>query len=149
MTLTLTSAAFASAARIPRRHTGEGEDLSPPLEWSGLPAGAKELALICDDPDAPRPKPWVHWVLYALPATLRELKEGSAFGMAGPNDSGDTGYSGPMPPNGHGVHRYFFRLYALDTVLDAEPGWTKEKLLSEIKGHVLAQAELMGTYERK
>jgi len=150
MTLTLTSAAFQSGARIPKRNSGEGEDLSPPLAWSGVPAGAKELALICDDPDAPTPKPWIHWVLYALPAMLRELKEGrAAFGMEGPNDSGDSGYTGPMPPKGNGVHRYYFRLYALDKNLVAEPGWTKERLLSEIKGHVLEQAELVGTYERK
>ena len=149
MTLALASTAFKPGAPIPMRHTGEGEDVSPPLEWSGLPPGTKELALICDDPDAPTPKPWIHWVLYALPATLRELKEGSAFGMAGPNDSGGSGYTGPMPPNGHGVHRYFFRLYALDKALDAQSGWTKEKLLSAIKGHVLGQAELIGTYERK
>jgi Raf kinase inhibitor-like YbhB/YbcL family protein len=149
MTIALTSAAFKAGAVIPKRHTGEGANVSPALAWTGLPNGTRELALICDDPDAPTPKPWVHWVLYGLPATLRELKEGSAFGMAGPNDSGGSGYTGPMPPNGHGVHRYFFRLYALDATLHTEPGWTKERLLSEIKGHVLEVAELVGTYERK
>ena len=149
MTIALTSAAFSPGAAIPKRHTGEGANVSPALAWTGLPKGTRELALICDDPDAPTPKPWVHWVLYGLPATLRELKEGSAFGMEGPNDSGDSGYTGPMPPAGHGVHRYFFRLYALDATLQTAPGWTKERLLSAIKGHVLEVAELMGTYERK
>ncbi len=150
MTLSLSSAAFQPGARIPKRHTGEGADVSPPLAWSGFPSGAKELALICDDPDAPRPKPWVHWVLYGLPPALSGLKEGDAGGgLQGANDFGKTGYGGPMPPKGHGVHRYFFRLYALDAPLKASPGWTKERLLAEMQDHILEQAELMGTYERK
>jgi Raf kinase inhibitor-like YbhB/YbcL family protein len=156
MTLSLASSAFQPRERIPKRHTGEGADFSPPLAWTGLPPGTKELALICDDPDAPRPKPWVHWVLYGLPPTLQELKEGHSgvggpapSGVEGPNDSGDIGWSGPMPPNGHGVHRYFFRLYALSAKLESSPGWTKERLLAEMEGRILETAELMGTYERK
>lgn len=150
MTFTLTSTAFQQGTRIPRKHTGEGDDVSPPLSWSGLPAGTRELALVCDDPDAPRPTPWVHWVLYGLPPTLAELKEKhSGAGIEGPNDFGRTAWGGPLPPTGHGVHRYYFRLYALKEPLNAVPGWTKEKLLSQVKGRVLQVAELMGTYERK
>ena len=150
MTLALSSSAFKSGAAIPKRHTGEGPDVSPPLAWTGVPQGAAELALICDDPDAPRPKPWVHWVLYGLPPTTTELKEDhQGAGVEGSTDFGKTGYGGPMPPKGHGVHRYYFRLYALDKPLKSAPGWTKERLLAEMEGHILAEAELMGTYERK
>ena len=148
MTLALASPAFQPGARIPKRHTGEGADVSPPLEWTSLPSGTRELALICDDPDAPRPKPWVHWVLYGLPTTLGALKEGEAAGVEGSNDFGKVGYGGPMPPRGHGVHRYFFRLYALSAKLDSSPGWTKERLLAEMEGRILETAELIGTYER-
>lgn len=149
MTFALASATFQPGARIPRRHTGEGADVSPPLAWSGLPRGTRELALICDDPDAPRPAPWVHWVIYGIPITVTEFKEGQAgVGIEGSNDFGKTGYGGPMPPKGHGVHRYFFRLYALDKSLSGSPGWTKERLLAEMKDHVLEVAELMGTYDR-
>jgi len=150
MTFALTSAAFQPSARIPKKHTGEGADVSPALAWSGIPKGTRELALICDDPDAPQPKPWVHWVMYGIPATLSALLEGqSGVGADGATDFGRTGYGGPMPPKGHGVHRYYFRLYALDAILDKAPGWTKERLLSEMKGHVLGTAELMGVYERR
>jgi Raf kinase inhibitor-like YbhB/YbcL family protein len=150
MAIGLTSAAFSPGSPIPKKHTGEGADTSPPLAWSDLPAGTKELALICDDPDAPTPKPWVHWVLYGLSASLAGLKEGDAGGgLSGPTDFGRPGYGGPMPPKGHGVHRYFFRLYALDAPLGAKSGLTKEKLLAAMKGHILGEAELMGTYIRK
>ena len=149
MTIALTSAAFEAGARIPKKHTGEGANVSPPLSWSRPPKGTRQLALICDDPDAPTTKPWVHWVLYGLPPSLEELKEGNAGGgQEGPNDSGGVGYTGPMPPTGHGVHRYFFRLYALDAILATSPGWTKERLLAEMKAHILEHAELVGTYER-
>ena len=150
MSFTLTSPSFPAGAPIPTRHTGEGADISPPLAWTGVPSGTKELALICDDPDAPTPKPWVHWVIYGLPPSIEGLKEGHrGAGLEGPNDSGGIGYSGPMPPKGHGVHRYFFRLYALDAPLKGSPGWTKVRLLAELEGHVLAEAELIGSYERK
>jgi Raf kinase inhibitor-like YbhB/YbcL family protein len=149
VTLALSSSAFEPGARIPKRHTGEGADVSPPLAWTSLPSGTRELALICDDPDAPRPKPWVHWVLYGLPTLLGGLKEGEAAGVEGSNDFGKVGYGGPMPPRGHGVHRYFFRLYALSAKLDSSPGWTKERLLAEMEGRILETAELIGTYERK
>lgn len=150
MTIQLTSPAFPPNGPIPRKHTGEGPDISPPLAWSGLPAGTKELALICDDPDAPTPKPWVHWVLYKLPPTLSGLMEGSAGGgLEGQTDFGRPGWGGPMPPRGHGVHRYFFRLYALDRPVALKAGASKEDLLAAMKGHILDQGELVGTYERK
>jgi Raf kinase inhibitor-like YbhB/YbcL family protein len=150
MTLALSSAAFQPGAVIPKRHTGEGADVSPPLAWTGLPPGTRELALTCDDPDAPQKEPWVHWVLYGIPTTLSELKEDlKGVGVEGSNDFGRTGYGGPMPPQGHGVHHYYFRLYALNATLDGAPGWTKDRLLSEMKGKIIGQAELMGRYERK
>ena len=150
MTIKITSTAFGSGKPIPKKHTGEGPDVSPPLAWSGVPSGAKELALICDDPDAPTEQPWVHWVLYKLSPALSGLKEGdSAGGVEGKNDFGKAGYGGPLPPPGHGVHHYHFKLYALDQPLESGPGLTKDQVLSKIKGHVMAQGELVGTYERK
>ncbi len=146
----LTSTAFPAHGAIPRQYTGEGPDVSPPLKWSDPPAGTKEFVLICDDPDAPTPKPWVHWVAYKIPADWRELPQGASGGFVeGRNDFGRRGYGGPMPPVGHGVHHYHFKLYAVDTELPNKPGLTKEEVLSLIEGHVLAQAELIGTYERK
>lgn len=150
--LTLTSAAFAAGAPIPQRfaYTGEGENVSPPLAWSGVPAGAQELALICDDPDAPSSEPWVHWVLYGIPASASGLAEGETGGaVAGQNGWGEAGWGGPFPPPGHGVHHYHFKLYALDAPVGLAPGATKPALLQAIEGHVLATAELVGTYERK
>jgi hypothetical protein len=150
MAMTVTSAAFQQGQRIPRKHTGEGEDVSPPLAWTGAPAETKEFALICDDPDAPTPKPWVHWVAYQIAAATTSLAEGNAGGaLEGRNGWGKTGYRGPMPPPGHGVHRYFFRVYALDQALGLKAGASKEQLLAAMQGHLLAQGELMGTYERK
>jgi hypothetical protein len=160
MSMSLSSEAFADGARIPRKHTGDGEDRSPPLRWDGLPDGAVELALICDDPDAPSPQPWVHWVLYGIPASASGLPAGLPPGtrlaepvaaMQGRNSwSGGrtTGYRGPAPPPRHGLHHYHFRLYALDARLDLKPGVDKPALLAAIKGHVLAEAVLTGTYER-
>ncbi len=146
----LESPAFKDGQPIPRRHTGEGEDLSPALAWSGVPPGTKEFALVCDDPDAPREKPWVHWVLYGIPAGTTGLKEASkGVGVDGKNDFGRPGYGGPMPPKGHGIHHYRFRLYTLDAALDLGPGATKDQLLAALKGHILAETELVGTYERK
>jgi len=150
MAIAITSTAFTAGGKIPVKHTGEGADTSPPLSWKGVPAGTKELALICDDPDAPRPTPWVHWILYKIPSTKASLAEGSAGGATeGRNDFGNSGYGGPMPPPGHGVHHYHFKLYALDAELSLKPGATKDQLLKAMKGHVLAEGELTGTYERK
>ena len=157
MTLTIRSSAFADQARIPKRFTGDGEDVSPELSWSGVPAGAKELALICDDPDAPTPEPWVHWVIYKIPTTATGLREnipktGSmsepAGAMQGVNSWSAIGYRGPAPPRGHGVHHYHFKLYAVDTALNVAAGVDNKKLLSAMQGHIVAQGELVGTYER-
>lgn len=155
MTLTLTSAAFAHQAEIPPHYTCEGSDVSPPLSWSGIPAGTKSLALIVDDPDAPDPAApkmtYVHWVLYNLPADANGLPEGVKAlpqGMLeGTNDWRRTGYGGPCPPIGR--HRYFHKLYALDAVLPDLGKPTKAKLEQAMKGHVLAMAELLGTYQKR
>ena len=153
MSIELTSKAFQSGVTIPKQYTGDGADRSPPLGWSEPPSGTKSLALICDDPDAPRGT-WVHWVLFNLPAQTRELEEGVATtetlgsgAKQGKNDFGNIGYGGPAPPKGK-PHRYFFKLYALDAPLDLRPGATRTQMLEAIKGHVLAEAHLMGTYAR-
>lgn len=152
-TLTIESSAFKEGGAVPKVHTGEGEDRSPPLVWSKLPEKTKELALVCDDPDAPGEDPWVHWVVGKMPADLKGLDEGVAAGDArfkqGKNDFGNLQYNGPMPPPGHGVHHYRFTLYALDAQVDVPDGARKKELLAAIKGHVLAQGTLTGTYERK
>jgi Raf kinase inhibitor-like YbhB/YbcL family protein len=155
MTLTLRSDAFDHEGEIPARYTCEGEDVSPALEWSGVPAGTKSLALIVDDPDAPDPKAprmtWVHWVLYDLPAHVRGLPGGIAKlppgTREGVNDWKRTGYGGPCPPIGR--HRYYHKLYALDVVLGDLGEPAKPQLEAAMRGHILAQAELMGTYEKK
>jgi Raf kinase inhibitor-like YbhB/YbcL family protein len=159
MTIQLTSPAFQEGARIPKQYTGEGQDVSPPLAWSGLPEGTRELALICDDPDAPTPEPWVHWVIYKISPTTG-LPEGLAKtptlkeppgALQGRNSwtSGQTaGYRGPLPPPKSGPHRYFFKLYALDAAVTLAPGANKAALLKAIDGHVLGEGRLMGTYER-
>jgi Raf kinase inhibitor-like YbhB/YbcL family protein len=153
--LTITSSAFAHNATIPRKYTGDGQDISPPLSWSGLPEGTKELALIVDDPDAPTPQPWVHWVAYHIPPDTSALPEGVAPSLRGPgsilqgkNSWPKVGYGGPSPPRGHGLHHYHFRLYALDAPLGLEPGLTKDAVLKAMKGHVLAEGVLTGTYQR-
>jgi len=160
MTIEVTSTAFSHGELIPAKYTGEGEDVSPPLAFSGVPDGARELVLICDDPDAPTEEPWVHWVLYKIPPDQGALPEGipkkarlkdPAGAFQGKNSwrAGDTiGYRGPMPPPGHGVHRYFFKVYALEAKLPVEPGLNKKVLLQEIDGHVIDEGELMGTYAR-
>jgi len=145
----VSSPAFKAGATIPKRHTGEGEDISPPLEWSSLPQRTKEIAIICDDPDAPTQKPFVHWVAYKIRADRRGLPEGSTQGvLEGTNDFGEVGYDGCMPPRGRGVHHYHFNVYALDTELDTPAGLSKDELLEAIEGHVLDEGELIGTYER-
>jgi Raf kinase inhibitor-like YbhB/YbcL family protein len=157
MSLTIESTAFRNGEPIPTRFTGDGEDLSPHLSWSGVPAGTAELALIMDDPDAPTPVPWVHWVLCRIPADATELPEGVAKtqtlsslpgAVQGRNSFGNIGYGGPAPPRGHGVHHYHFRLFALDKALSVSPGLTSNQLVSAMKDHILAEAELIGTYQR-
>ena len=157
MSLTLTSPAFAAGGEIPKVYTCEGDDISPALGWSGVPAGAASLALIVDDPDAPDPaapqRVWVHWVLYNLPADSQGLRAEIAPNdlpkgtRQGTNDWQRTGYGGPCPPTGR--HRYFHKLYALDSVLELPDGASKKQLEDAMKGHVLAQAELIGTYQKK
>jgi Raf kinase inhibitor-like YbhB/YbcL family protein len=149
------SPAFADRGSIPRRFTADGEDASPPLEWSDAPAGTRSFALIVDDPDAPDPKApqrtWVHWVLYNIPAVVHELKadadrQGLPGGSGrGRNDWKNAAYGGPAPPVGR--HRYVHKLYALDVVLPDLGEPTKARLLSAMKGHVLAEAQLIGTYQ--
>lgn len=157
MPLKLISSAFSTGGNIPVEHTCEGADLSPPLSWSGIPAGTKSLALIVDDPDAPDPAAprmtWVHWLLYNLPPAAAGLPEGVAPAALpagtreGLNDWKRTGYGGPCPPIGR--HRYFHKLYALDTLLPDLERPTKVLLEKALQGHVLAQAELIGTYQKK
>ncbi len=156
MPFTLTSPAFPQRGRIPSRYTCEGEDISPPLAWGDPPEGSKSLALIVDDPDAPDPKApqmvWVHWVLYNLPAKADDLTPGlqaadlPAGTREGLNDWKRPGYGGPCPPIGR--HRYFHKLYALDIELPDLGAPSKAQLEAAMDGHILAQAELMGTYQK-
>ena len=157
MPLTLTSTAFDAGNSIPARHTCDGDDVSPPLAWEGVPHAAKSLALIVDDPDAPDPaapqRTWVHWVLYNIPASVPGLPQGVAPGnlptgaRAGINDWKHTGYGGPCPPTGR--HRYLHKLYALDAVLPDLGNPTKAQLEKAMQGHIIEQAELVGLYQRK
>jgi Raf kinase inhibitor-like YbhB/YbcL family protein len=153
MAFTVSSSAFKQGAEIPKQYTCEGQDVSPDLSWSGAPAGTKSFALIADDPDAPVGT-WVHWVAYDLPGDSSGLPRGvpasdtlSGGGKQGVNDFRKTGYGGPCPPPGR-PHRYFFKLYALDAPTNLKPRAAKAEVLRAIEGHVLAQAELMGTYKR-
>ena len=153
MSLSLTSTAFQPGATIPKQYTGDGADQSPPLRWSATPAGTTSLAVICDDPDAPRGT-WVHWILFNLPGQTRELEEGMPptatldnGATQGRNDFGNHGYGGPAPPKGT-PHRYFFKLYALDRTVDLPAGATEAQLRHAMKGHVLAQGQLVGNYGR-
>ncbi len=151
------SEAFLSGGAIPRRHTGEGDDISPSIRWDRLPENAMELALICDDPDASAEKPWVHWVIYNITADEVGIPEGvptspkvdEPFGaLQGRNSWNSVGYRGPMPPPGSGIHRYRFRLYVLNTELTVAPELDKDQLLKAMQGKVIAQVELVGTYSR-
>ena len=147
MSIQLTSDAFANGQSIPAKYTCKGRNISPALAWTEPPAGTQSLALIMDDPDAPGGT-WVHWVLFNIPASARNLQEDlPASGISvGKNSWGDMRYGGPCPPSG--THRYFFKLYALDTGLSLSPGVIKEQLLKAMQGHILAQGELMGTFSK-
>jgi Raf kinase inhibitor-like YbhB/YbcL family protein len=152
MTFDLTSSAFVHKGVIPTQYSCKDKDQSPTLSWSGAPAGTKSYALIVDDPDAPSGT-WVHWVYYNIPASQTSLMEGLARekefkdgSRNGENSWGVLGYDGPCPPSG--THRYFFKMYALDAVLALEPGATKPELLKAMQGHILATAELMGTFKK-
>ena len=151
--LQVTSSTFQYGGTIPVMYTGDGPDVSPSLEWTAVPKGTQSLAIICDDPDAPAGT-WVHWVMYGLSAETTSLGEGVPKERAVPggarqgvNDFGRIGYGGPAPPPGPS-HRYYFKVYALDATLDLESGLTKQQLLNAMKGHILAQGELMGKYKR-
>jgi Raf kinase inhibitor-like YbhB/YbcL family protein len=156
MSLSISSPEFTHNGGLPPEYTCEGSEVSPPLKWSGLPSGTRSLALIVDDPDAPDPKAprrtWVHWVLYNIPTATSGLQKGVPPShlpdgtLEGKNDSQSTGYGGPCPPIGR--HRYFFKLYALDTTLGELSPPTKDSLLKAMEGHVLEQAELVGTYQK-
>ena len=156
MALILTSPAFANNGVVPKQYGCEGTDISPPLQWSGAPQGTKSFALIIDDPDAPDPRApkmtWVHWVVYNIPADAHSLAEGAATSglpagaKQGLNDWKRAGYGGPCPPIGR--HRYFHKLYALDAVLPDLEHATKAQLLDAMKGHVIAEAQLVGTYQK-
>lgn len=151
--LHLVSSAFQPGGRIPTRHTGEGEDVSIPLQWTDAPDGTRSFALICHDPDAPLVSPgaygFSHWVLYNIPATAAGLAEGTRSHTKGRNDFGKEGYGGPMPPVGHGPHHYYFWLFALKEELDLAPGLTLWQLLERIEPHTLGMNRLVGIYERR
>lgn len=148
----LTSSAFDMGGAIPTVHTGEGPDTSPALAWENVPEGTKSFALICHDPDAPLILPnkygFVHWVVYNIPGDVTSLAEATGDYTQGTNDFGNQGYGGPMPPEGHGLHHYFFWLMALDKELDLKPGLNMWDLLAEIEPHTIAMNRLSGTYRR-
>jgi Raf kinase inhibitor-like YbhB/YbcL family protein len=152
MEIRVASTAFKDGELIPKKYTCDGENVSPVLEWSGIPEGARFIALICDDPDAPRGT-WVHWVIFNIPSGVKGLSENIQRtstlpngARQGTNDSHELGYDGPCPPGG--THRYYFKVYALDKILALESGATKTQLLKAMEGHILAEGQLMGRYKR-
>ena len=152
MGIKIASSAFKDGGMIPKKYTCDGEEVSPPINWSGIPGNAKSIALISDDPDAPMGT-WVHWVIFNVPADSKGFAESvpnqetlSDGARQGINSSRKIGYDGPCPPSG--THRYYFKVYALDTMLDLSPGATKNDLLKAMEGHILAEGQLMGRYKR-
>jgi Raf kinase inhibitor-like YbhB/YbcL family protein len=152
MEIKITSSAFEEGGLIPAKYTCDGADVSPPLQWDAVPEGTKSVALICDDPDAPMGT-WVHWVLFNLPSDAKELAENIPAeetlpngAKQGVNDFGRIGYGGPCPPGG--THRYFFKIYALDTEVGLEAGADKRQLLKAMEGHILEQGQLVGKYKK-
>jgi Raf kinase inhibitor-like YbhB/YbcL family protein len=151
--ISVTSTAFGAGAPVPKQYTGDGQDMSPALAWSKAPTGTQSLALLCEDPDAPRGT-WYHWIMFNMPATLNGLgenvpknetfKDGSTQGT---NDFGKIGYNGPKPPPGS-IHHYHFKIMALDTKLNLKPSARKDEILAAVKGHILGEGELIGTYQR-
>jgi len=151
--MALTSSAFDAGSAIPSKHTGEGDDVSPALTWSNAPDGTASFAIICHDPDAPLVTKagtygFVHWVLYNIPGSVTSLAEGASDFTNGKTDFGKTQYNGPMPPNGHGPHHYYFWVFALDREFDSEPGLSMQDLLARIEPHVLGMNRLVGVYQR-
>jgi hypothetical protein len=156
ITIKMTSSTFEPGFAMPRETTQEGESISPQISWTGVPPTAKDLALICEDPDAPHPTPIVHWIVYGIPPKTTSLESGppmsaeNAVGAKpGKNYQGKTGYMGPMPPLGHGVHHYHFQLFALDLPLRFTETPTREQIVKSMEKHVIGMGELVGTYERK
>jgi Raf kinase inhibitor-like YbhB/YbcL family protein len=157
MSIQVDSDAFKPGQAIPEEFTADGPNVSPPLRWTALPPGTRELAMIVEDPDAPRPEPFVHWVLYKIPAAAGELPgrvpqqaklKAPPGALQGKNSFGKIGYGGPAPPPGHGTHHYHFRLYALDEPLEVREGLDKDALLAAMSDHVLDEGDLVGTYRR-
>ncbi|MFP4194897.1 MAG: YbhB/YbcL family Raf kinase inhibitor-like protein [Desulfosalsimonas sp.] len=148
----LKTSAFENRSEIPIKHTGYGDDISPPLEWTNVPEGTKSFALICHDPDAPLILPgtygFVHWVLYNIPGSVTSLPEGVKEYTKGINDMNQEGYNGPKPPPGHGVHHYFWWLMALNKELDLKPGLTQWQLLEQIEPYVIGMNRIVGIYEK-
>lgn len=156
--LNVESPAFEADGAIPRNYSGEGENLSPPLRWSNIPPSAKELVLLCEDPDAPKPTPFVHWVLYGLSSAVTSLPQGipttESVAMLGgfkqgKNSADKIGYTGPMPPVGHGVHHYHFQVFALSEQTGLSGNPDRDEIIRAMAGHVLAVGDLVGTYERR
>ena len=149
MSMQLTVSGFANGGGIPKRHTCEGEDVSPAMAWTGAPDGTRSFLLIVDDPDAPAGT-WNHWRLYDLPAATKALPEGGSAGRSGTNDFGRPGYGGPCPPRGHGPHRYFFKLFAMSAAsVGLRDGAKRADLDRAMQGKILAEAQYMGGYERR
>ena len=144
--LKITSPAFEHHERVPDRHTSNGEDVAPALEWSGVPEGTKAFVVVVDDPDAPLVNGFTHWIAYGIPGDATGLPEGGGEVVAGTNSAGEQGYVGPAPPSGHGTHHYYFWVYALDEELELEPGLDRQALMGRIEDHVIEQARLVGTY---
>ncbi len=153
MAMTLTSPAFTQGQSIPKKYTCEGENISPALMWQNAPSETKSFTLMVEDPDAPG-KVWIHWLVYNIAPTVFNFPQGVSIPTIkgadeGMTDAREARFHGPCPPQGHGKHRYFFRLYALDTLLPLGHGASKKEIVAAMEDHILAQAELMGTYERK
>jgi hypothetical protein len=145
--LRISSGAFQPHGRIPERYTVDAENVSPPLEWTGAPDGTRSFAFVVHDPDAPLVDGFTHWVLYGIPGSVNGLPEATDDFVKGTNSLGNEGYFGPAPPPGHGVHHYFFWVYALDSDLDLQPGLDRRSLLERIEDHVIEQARVVGLYE--
>ncbi len=147
--LKLSSPAFKHHSPIPSRHTSDGDDVAPALEWSGAPAGTRAFAVVVHDPDAPLVDGFTHWVAYRIPGNASGLPEGGGEVTEGTNSFGNQGYNGPAPPPGHGSHHYYFWVYALDEAPELEPGLDRRALLERIQDHVIEQARLVGTYKNE
>jgi Raf kinase inhibitor-like YbhB/YbcL family protein len=146
--LRISSAAIAPLARIPDLYTSKGENISPPIAWTGVPPDTQQLALVCYDPDAPLARGFTHWLIYNIPVQVNAIAAGGGNGFTeGKNSMESMGYTGPAPPPGNGLHHYYFWLYALDVALDLAPGLDREQLLDAIAPHIIEQARTVGTYE--